>query len=50
MLTSKQLAWLQLIGGLIAGWFAWQEMDYAAMIFAVLFLLVAFHHFTEGKK
>lgn len=47
MLKSKQLAWLQLIGGVIAGWFAFQEMDYAAMIFAVLFLLMALHHFTE---
>jgi hypothetical protein len=52
MLDDKALTWVQIIGGLAAGWFAWQATRYDTLILALVVLLMGFsaHHNSGGKK
>jgi len=50
MLTGKQLAWVQLIGGLVAGWLGYQNNDWGVVVLAVVMLIISLHHFTSAKK
>ncbi len=46
-MNAKTLGWIQIVGALIGGWFGWQEMDWGALTFALLFLLMGIHHLKE---
>ena len=48
-MDPKTQGWIQLIGGLIAGWFGWQAQDYGVLVLAVVALVMSAHH-LGGKK
>ncbi len=41
------LAWVQLIGALLAGWFGWQGKDWGVLVLALVLVIMAVHHFME---
>jgi len=46
-MQPKVLGGIQVIGGLIAGYFGWG--DWAIVVLALLFIIMGIHHFTEKK-
>lgn len=48
-MNPKTLGAIQLIGGLVAGWFGWQNSDWGVLTVAIVLLLMAMHHFMEKR-
>ncbi len=48
-MDTKILGAIQLIGGLIGLYSWWSGKDWALPVFAVVFIILAIHHFMEKK-
>jgi len=46
-MNAKLLGGVQLVGALIAGWFAWQGARWDSLVLALVFLIMSIHHFQE---
>jgi len=46
----RTLAIIQLIGALIAGYFGYSDGNWGIVVLALVFLIMAVHHFQEKKE
>ena len=49
IMDAKTVAWIQLIGAVVAGWMSWQAQDWPVLILAVVFLAMSINGLS-GKK